>query len=277
MKALSFDAFTLKIIAVAAMILNHIAIGLQPVLPFGLYVVFFAVGGATYVIMAFFVVEGYRHTSDFKRYIGRLLIFGLIAQAFHPTVLGSTAMFDGLIFLNILFTITLSLLVLRAYDRIKVRPLFWLLFVLACVVSIFMDLGFMAVLSTLLYYVIKKESRRRTLPGVLTGIFYLLIGAFGVFGVISIELMKAAGMYTEAAYLIEQLGGYDMITFLWATPTFAIGAFLGAILIRNFNGERGLRSKWLFYVTYPVHLAVLAAIMVLLGIASFNLFGFFTL
>jgi len=277
MKALSYNAFTLKTIAVVAMILNHIAIGLQPVLPFGLYAVFFAVGGATYVIMAFFVVEGYRHTSNLKKYIGRLLIFGLIAQAFHPMVLGSTAMIGGPIFLNILFTITLSLLVLLAYDKIKVRFFFWLLFVVACIVALFMDLGFMAVLSTLLYHTIKKENRRRTLPGVLTGIFYLVIGLFGVFGAFSVGAMKSAGMYEDAAFLIEQLGGYQVVEMLWVAPTFAIGAFLGAILIRNFNGERGLRAKWLFYVAYPVHLAIIAAIMVALGISAFNLFGFITL
>ena len=276
MKALSYNAFTLKIIAVVAMILNHIAIGLQPVLPFGLYAVFFAVGGATYVIMAFFVVEGYRHTSNLKKYIGRLLIFGLIAQAFHPTVLGSTAMIDGPIFLNIMFTITLSLLILLAYDKIKIRFLFWLLFVVACVISMFMDLIFMAVLGTLLYHIIKKESRRRTLPGIITGIFYIVIGLFGVFGASSVQTLKSAGMYEEAAYLIEQLGGYQMVEMLWVTPTFAIGAFLGAILIRNFNGERGLRAKWLFYVAYPLHLAIIAAIMVALGISAFNLFGFIT-
>ncbi|MCL2201612.1 MAG: conjugal transfer protein TraX [Oscillospiraceae bacterium] len=276
MKALSYNAFTLKIIAVVAMIMNHIAIGLQPVLPPWLHLVFFAVGGATYVIMAFFVVEGYRHTSNLGKYIGRLLIFGLIAQAFHPTVLGTTSMVGGPIFLNIMFTITLSLLVLLAYDKIKIRPLFWLLFLVACAAAMFMDLIFMAVLGTLLYHIIKKESRRRTLPGVITGIFYLVLGATGLFGVLSIEAMQAAGMYQEAQVLIEQLGGYSMMAYLRAAPTFAIGAFLGAILIRNFNGERGLRAKWLFYVAYPVHLAVIAAIMVALGISAFNLFGFFT-
>jgi len=59
-----------------------------------------------------------------------------------------------------------------------------------------------------------------------------------------------------------------------ATPVFAIGCFLGAILIRNYNGERGKRAKWLFYVAYPTHLAIIAAIMVLTGVATFNLFGF---
>jgi len=276
MKALSYDAFVLKIIAVVAMILNHIAIGLQPVLPFGVYAVFFGIGGATYIIMAFFVVEGYRHTSSLKKYIGRLLLFGLIAQAFHPMVLGSTAIISTPIFLNIMFTITLCLLVLLAYDKIKIRFLFWVLFVIACIVSLFMDLSIMAVIGTLLYHTIKEESRRRTLPGVITGIYYLVIGLFGTFSALSVQMQKSAGNYADAASLIAQLGGYQRVDMLWVTPTFAIGAFIGAILIRNFNGERGRRAKWLFYITYPVHLAIIAAIMVLLGITTFNLFGVIT-
>ena len=268
MKALSYDAFTLKIIAVVAMVLNHIAIGLQPVLPFWPYIVFAAVGGATYVIMAFFVVEGYRHTSSLKRYIGRLLIFGFIAQGFHSTVLGSTAMVSGVFFLNIMFTITLSLLMLIAYDKIKIRPLFWILFVISCIVSVFMDLPIIAVVGTLLYHAIKsKESRRRTVPGIVMGIFYAVVGLLSLF---SVQMTKMAALQgdADAVALIEQLGGLDMMTMImWATPVFALGAFLGAILIRNFNGERGRRAKWLFYVAYPAHLAIIALVMVLLGLA----------
>jgi hypothetical protein len=278
MKLLSYNAFTLKVIAVVAMILNHAAIGLQPLLPFGLYLLFYAVGGATYVIMAYFVVEGYRHTSNLKKYIGRLLIFGVIAQAFHPMVLASTAMMEGLIFVNIMFTISLSLLVLLANDRIKNRFLFWVLFVVACIISIFMDLGFIAVTATLLYHKISKsEELRRTLPGVISGIYYFAVGILALLGVFSIHLLYNMGMYADIEVMLEQLGGYDLATLTaqaWAVPTFALGAFLGAILIRNFNGERGRRAKWLFYVAYPAHLAVIALIMVLAGIVSFNLFGF---
>jgi len=192
-------------------------------------------------------------------------------------VLGSTAQMPGPIFLNIMFTIVLSLLVLIAHDRIKIRPLFWLLFIIACVVSLYMDLMFMAVLGTLLYHIIQsKESRRRTLPGVITGIFYGILGLLGVFGVVSYQALLAAGQYDAAAEVLASFGGYEMLPLMMATPTFAIGAFAGAILIRNYNGERGRKSKWLFYGTYVVHLAVIALIMVLTGITTFNLFGFIT-
>jgi len=272
MKFLSFDAFTLKWIAVIGMIANHIAIGLAPVLPLWLMFILYAAGGLTYVIMAFFVVEGYKYTRNLKKYIGRLLLFGLIAQAFHPTVLGVTDILGTGFFLNILFTIILSLLVLLMYDKIKNRVLFWLLFIVACAVAMFMDLFFIGVLVPLLYYAIKTESRRRTLPGVVSGLI------FGVFGLLSAMLPF---IYLTTGEMAEVM--HDTIydtgmtpELMLVTPIFAIGCFLGAILIRNYNGERGKPAKWLFYVVYPTHLAVIALIAVLLGITSFNLFGFIT-
>ena len=272
MKALSLDAYHLKWIAVIGMVMNHVAIAWYPILPLWAMLPLYAAGGLTYVIMAFFVVEGYRHTSNLKKYMSRLLIFGLIAQAFHPMVLGKTAILPG-IFLNIMFTILLSLIVLLMYDKIKVRILFWLFFVFACVVSLFMDLMFIGVLVPLLYYIIKKESTRRTAPGVIAGVFWGLLGLLSVMGMLSIMALKnTPGMEQEAQYLLENLG--FSVEFALAMPTFAIGCFLAAILVRNYNGDRGKPAKWLFYVAYPLHLAIIAAISLALGLTEFSLFGF---
>jgi len=276
MKSLSFDAYTLKWIAVIAMIMNHIAIAMPSLLPFGALLVFYGVGGLTYTIMAFFVVEGYRHTSNLKKYISRLLIFGLIAQAFHPMVLGSTAVIPG-IFLNILFTISLSLAVLFMYDKIKKRFLFWFLFIVACIVALFMDLMFVGVLVPLWYYTIKEENRRRTLPGIISGIIWGVIGALMAFN-LTVALAKINNPYVDEQVRANVQLALDNIGFplevVFAMPTFALGCFLGAILIRNYNGDRGKRAKWLFYIAYPLHLAVLAAIGLALGLTEFSLFGF---
>ena len=268
MKSLSFDAYTLKWIAVIAMIMNHIAIGWHPILPPWALFPLYAVGGLTYTIMAYFVVEGYRYTSSLKKYISRLLIFGLIAQAFHPMVLGITQIMPG-IFLNIMFTIALSLIVLFMYDKIKSRVLFWFLFIIACVAAMYMDLFFIGVLVPLLYYIIKSESRRRTLPGVIAGILFLF---FGLLSAIPVTVMiNTPGMEQQALSMLADLG--MSLELIWATATFSLGCFAGAVLIRNYNNERGKKAKWLFYVAYPLHLAIIALIAVALGITEFSLFG----
>jgi len=268
MKILKHDAYVLKIFAVVAMILNHIAIAYVEILPLGLMIPLYAVGGLTYAVMAFFIVEGYRHTSNLGKYIGRLLIFGVIAQAFHPMILGDTAMLP-LPFFNIMFAISLALVVLYLYDHVKIRPLFWLLFVLACLLSFVIDLFIVSMLVPLLYHAIKTEERRRWLPGVVMGLFYLLSGAMLALPAWALHL---AGDYDGLQALAAEVGVSSH--FLLVIPLFGLGSLLGAVLVRNFNGERGRRSKWLFYVAYPVHLAVLAAIGIAIGVVQFSLFGF---
>jgi len=272
MRTLSFNAYTLKWIAVIGMISNHIAIGLAPVLPLAPLLILYAAGGLTYVIMAYFVVEGYKHTSSLKKYIGRLFIFGLIAQAFHPIVLGVTDVLGTGFFLNIMFTIILSLFILLMYDKIKIRFLFWLLFVLACIASMFMDLFFVGILVPFLYYSIKKESRKRTLPGIVAGIIF---ASFGLLSAIMPLIYLTTGEFSTEIHTMVDMTGMT-VELMVVTPFFAIGCFLGSILIRNYNGERGKPAKWLFYVAYPLHLAIIAGIAVLAGVATFNLFGFIT-
>lgn len=267
---LSFNAYTLKWIAVIGMIANHVAIALAPRIPFVPLLFLYALGGLTYVIMAFFVVEGYKYTSNLKKYISRLFVFGVIAQAFHPMVLGNTEITGAGLFLNIMFTIILGLIVLVLYDKIKIRVLFWLLFIVACIISLFMDLYFVGILVPLLYYTIKKESRRRTLPGIISGIIFLIFGLLAGLGAIIYLATNGTGID-----MYETVAATGMsIELMAATPIFAVGCFAGAILVRNYNGERGKPAKWLFYIAYPLHLAIIALIAVLAGVTTFNLFGF---
>ena len=85
------DAYKLKWIAVICMILNHMALAWYEILPAWLLFPLCAAGGVTFVIMAFFVVDGYKYTSNLKKYFLRLLVFGIIAQAFYPMALRAGA------------------------------------------------------------------------------------------------------------------------------------------------------------------------------------------
>ena len=126
------DAYKLKWIAIIGMILNHIPIALREVIPLGLQFPMYAAGGLTFPIMAFFVVEGYRHTSNLRRYMLRIFIFAVIA--FIPYVLAFRALR-----LNIMFTIFLGLLLLYLYDRMKARGLFWVIYACSIIISIFFE------------------------------------------------------------------------------------------------------------------------------------------
>ena len=265
---LKLDAYQLKWIAIIGMILNHMVFALWEVLPFWLMFPLYAAGGVTFPIMAYFVVEGYKHTSNLKRYFLRLFIFGLIAVPFHILV------FRGGFGLNIMFTIMLSLLTLIMYDKIKSRVLFWILFVLLMVVSMIfmMDWYIIGPAVVLMYYIIKKESTRRILPGIIAGAFWFVLSGLTLFGLWFMQSAIDAGVEIEMV-AAEIATPFFTVEFLTVSMTFIIGCLLGALLIRGYNGERGKRMKWIFYAFYPIHLAVLAAAALALGLINLNAFG----
>jgi len=262
---LNLDAYKLKWIAIIGMVLNHMVITWWEIIPMGLAFPMYAAGGVTFPIMAYFVVEGYKHTSNLKRYMLRLFVVGLIAMPFHIVALavplggGSPFLYP---WLNILFSIILSLFVLVLYDKIRFRVLFWLIYVILIVpISlIFFEWYFVGVTMVLLFYIIRNETARRIVPPVFSGICWLILGLF-----------------PEMPYELLPEGVSPLIAdadFMALTPMFAIGGFLAAILLKNYNGERGKSMKWLFYAFYPLHLFVLAAVGLMLGLINLSVFGF---
>jgi hypothetical protein len=233
----------------------------------------YAIGGVTFPIMAYFVVEGYKYTSNLKKYLMRLFLFGLVSIPLHILV------FRGGFGLNILFTIILSILALVMYDKLKgrllTRLLFWILFVLLLIVStvLLMDWYIIGPIVVLMYYIIKNENRRRLLPGIIAGIFWFIFLAFGLWGVIMMQDAIAAG-YDVSAMTAGMAMDFFTPEFFMVGMTFIIGCIAGAVLIRNYNGERGKRMKWLFYAFYPLHLIVLAAVSLALGLIDLSLLGF---
>jgi len=254
---LSYDAFVLKWIAIIGMVLNHIVIAWWPIIPVGIAVPMYAAGGLTFPIMAFFVVEGYRHTSNLKKYIMRLFIFGAISIPFH-------ALTFGFLGLNIMFTIIVGILCLVLYDKIKIRPLFWLLFVIIALLTtmpVFFDWAIIGIIVVLLTHIIRNETKRRVVPAVVSGLFMLTFSLLMVWAEIS--------PYAQ----IEMMGmpWYDL-TLMLVSTVFIVGCIAAAFLLKNFNGERGKRMKWLFYAFYPLHLAVLGLVALLMGWVSLDIF-----
>lgn len=266
---LKLNAYQLKWIAILGMMIHHALYPWQDVMPLWLMIPMYAVGGFAFPIMGYFVVEGYYHTSNLRRYILRLLLVGLISIPFYMLVL-------GVFRFNIMFSIALSLLFLVMYDKIKIKAIFWAIFVVLAIPQImFFDWVFFAPLVVMLYRLIRNENARRLVPGIVAGVLWLALSAFALLGLSMINPL----LYTEyAVYVIEQrdmiysmMGNTNVVISSLFFPVFCIFA---AILVRNFNGERGKNMKWLFYGFYPVHLAIIAIIALITGFTSFSIFGF---
>jgi len=120
------DAYKLKIIAIIGMAIQHSVIVLGDIVPVGFHFPMQLAGGLTFPIMAFLLVEGYRYTSNIKKYLLRLLGFGVIAQVPHMLAFGVMDMGFGFMFaqLNVMFTLLYGLLMVLLHDRMKTRWLF---------------------------------------------------------------------------------------------------------------------------------------------------------
>lgn len=75
----ALSANTLKLIAVLAMAADHCTTLFLP--PHGpLSFTLHAAGQLAAPIMCFFIAEGFQHTSNFRRYLGRLLLAALLSH-----------------------------------------------------------------------------------------------------------------------------------------------------------------------------------------------------
>ena len=255
---LKLDAYKLKWIAIIAMVLNHMVITWWAIFPHALRFPLYMIGGATFPLMAFFVVEGYKYTSNLKRYILRICIFALISTPFYMVAIVGAL---GMAWLNIMFTIAFSLVVLLLYDKIKIRLLFWVLYVLVIVPFSFIavEWGFVGVTMVLLYHIIRNESARRIVPPIFAAVGMLLM----------------AGMVAISPQSVDVTSHplFENPDFLPVMATFPIGCASAAVLLKCYNGERGKKMKWLFYAFYPAHLIVLVVVGLALGLVDLSALG----
>ena len=254
---MNLDAYKLKWIAIVGMVLSHIVyVGAwREVMPLWLYFALGALGGLTFPILSYFIADGYRHTSSLKRYISRLLIFGLVALPFHFLVISMP-------FFNIMFTIALSLMVLRLYDKIKIRALFWVLYILIIVPisTMFFEWYFIGVTMVLLSYIIRNKTARCIVPPVFMGVCLIMMALLAL-PFVGDYAPEASGVFRNANMFFSR----DALMGLIPAGLVCMSV---AVLLKNYNGQRGKKSKWLFYVIYPLHFAVIAAIAIATGAIS---------
>ncbi len=236
-------SFVLKLIALVTMFCDHFGDAFV-----GHYSFFNIIGRIAFPIFAFQISEGYIHTKNLKKYIIRLFGFALISQIpFHlflkdflPSSVGN---------LNIFFTLLLGLLSMIVFDyfsnakhkilekkifKLKIGPIIGILAVL--LISYIgnllnVDYGYWGVLVIFAFYLFKQNKLMMIMS------FICLCIIRYAFDIVSYSV--------SSQYLCLQ---YIYLMFATMFPI---------IFISLYNGKQGPKIKYLLYLFYPIHLALL--------------------
>lgn len=148
------SSFALKAVAIVGMTANHAGYLFANELPFWASCVLIGLGGLTFPVMAFLLVEGYRRTSNVKRYAFRLGAFALVSQIPYGLFLDDN--------INVLFTLLIGLGVLYADEHVRSRGAFWAVTAAGALASLACDWGFVGVVVIVLF---KKLGAGRACAG----------------------------------------------------------------------------------------------------------------
>jgi len=195
------------------------------------------VGRLTIPIMSFFIAEGYRKTSNLKRYFSRMVIFALISVGPFYLFFGEEYGYRQ----NFIFDLLLALTVLTICDssRFK-RPVKVILSAVIFVLSF--AIGgwpvYPIILVLIFYY--GKSFKQKAL---LMGGFTLFLEAFIICGI----------LINNNWYPFL---GYDWKWYQWL---YFLGFLLAIPLLKLYNGERGNYpvGRYFFFMFYPIHFLIL--------------------
>lgn len=226
------DSTALRLLAILFMVLDHLW---ATVVPGNLWLT--CLGRLAFPIFAFQLCEGYRHTSDYRRYRRRLLVFALLSEIPFNLFYAGSVIFP--FHQNVLFTLLLGLLAIRQADMlrreegIKKKSLrcLALLLIFAGGVVLFPDYGLMGVMTVLCFFVFRDHR------------------------LFQLAAMAVLNIFTFKGQTIP-------ISLFGLACDFPIQGFalLALPLIWLYNGEKGRGGKGLrlfWYIFYPLHMLAL--------------------
>ena len=236
-------AYDLKIIAIIAMLLDHlthivVCIPIELSLRTVLVVIMNSIGRITMPIMCFFIAEGYHHTRDIRKYLMRLFVFAIISQIPYY-IFGMDAMpqsfksFVGanVYGLNVIYTLFMGLVALTI---VKSDKLNFVLKVIGAGCALYLtkhsDWRYFGVLWVLIFGLFRGNLKAQMIAFALTAILRCYLN-----------------------FMSDSLSFFQQLCTMLAIP-----------LLCLYNGELGKKSKYGFYIFYPLHLLIFGIIRLII-------------
>lgn len=181
-----FDSFTLKIIAIITMVIDHVGyIFLTP--GTDQYTLFRGIGRIAFPIFCFLIIEGFHYTRNHLNYLIRLCLFALISEI--PFDLAFRGMLFDWSHQNVFITLALGLISIFCLEEMNSRRRFIIPLVLVWTAAsiIHCDYGLGGVLLIDVFYTTKKSPWIRVILAAL--IMYVFFGPSELYGLAALPLI----------------------------------------------------------------------------------------
>ncbi len=183
LKRPALSGSTLKMIAIVTMFIDHIgAVIVQRTMSMpgfdhdfwsSLYWPLRYVGRLAFPIFCFLLVEGFVHTSNVKKYLGRMLLFALISEI--PFNLGITGDWINLNFQNVFWELSLGIVAMMCLEMVEKKNLNYIVQVILrlVIIAVFalgaemlnLDYGMYGIISIVALYVFRQNKVSQLLIG----------------------------------------------------------------------------------------------------------------
>ena len=220
----------LKLIAIIAMTIDHLTWLAFPGCQKIWYVMLLhIVGKLTAPIMWFFIVEGYNHTHNLKKYLIRLFLFALISHFAYCLAFGipfiPNSILNGT---SVMWSLAWAVALLAIFDSEINEKLKVLLMILIFVITFPSDWSCIAVFSIIFMNKYRGNFKKQM-----------------------IMMMLGTLMYATVYFIfLDKVYGLLQLFTCLTIPVLYL-----------YNGERGkVNLKYLFYIYYPLHLIIIGII-----------------
>lgn len=237
---MEITSMTLHIVAMVCMLCDHLW---ATIIPGNDWLT--CIGRIAFPIFAFLIVEGYFHTHNLKKYVGRLFLFAIISEIPFNLLMGSSFFYP--IHQNVLWTFLIGIVLIHWNEKVKKKNnclLRIIVGMVSIILAFILGLLFMVdyyqagVITVLVFYFFRGRK------------WWNFLAQFLLLVYINIEILSGY------SYEIHLFGN----TYYLVRQGFALFAFIPIWLYRGKQGPYNKVIKYIYYAFYPVHLLFLVLI-----------------
>jgi hypothetical protein len=229
------NTFIIKLIAITAMIIDHIGLFFFPHI-----FIFRVIGRLSFPLFAWLIANGATHTKNITGYAIRLLLLALISQI--PFALANLQINTSPGELNVVFTLFLGLIAIIVMRKTPRKSFRLLAIIVAVVVSnvLSTDYGAAGILSIVSFY-----------------LFYNNFGKMLISQILILFIFPYLTLFLEYLYHVR-------LAIYYLDSSYEFFGIFSLFFIANYNKKLGWGIKYLFYLFYPLQYVLILLIKLFL-------------